>query len=370
MTIDKQFPQLLKVFEEKKSFVICIPKTISIDGLSSAISLYMAFSKAGKQVSIVSEAPIKPEAEIIGVEKVSSQLQTQGGDTLQLSFPYTEGAVDKVSYDIEGDRFKLTIQPKQGFNKLDSTQVEFGYTGGLIDAIVTIECARLDSLGVLYQSNLDKFNGVEIINIDRRFNNGQFGTVNIVDKQSSSIAEIIVSIIRYLKIELDKDASTNLFTGIVYATNNFSSYSVNADTLEIASILLRSGAQKKPFIKKQAIPFMDGQRMPQIPQQQSFYQNNINPVDPVGMEPYADDDVFEDEDEDDMFDNDEEMVLPTQPVEPQFPPIKNTQSQPIRQKQQQTVQQPESIPQPVKPVETPADWLKPKIFKGSSSRLI
>src|SRR3990167_10472794 len=157
MTIDKQYPQLLNIFEEKKSFVICVPKTVSVDGLSSAVSLYLAFSKAGKQVTIVSDEQLTLDADIIGFEKISTQLQAQGGDTLQLSFPYTEGAVDKVSYDIEGNRFKLVIQPKIGFPKLDPEKVTFGYTGGQIDAIITVECTRLDSLGKLYQSNVEKF---------------------------------------------------------------------------------------------------------------------------------------------------------------------------------------------------------------------
>ena len=47
------------------------------------------------------------------------------------------------------------------------------------------------------------------------------------------------------------------YSGIVAATNNFSSYSVNADTFEVVATLLRAGAVKKPY-RPVARPGMTG----------------------------------------------------------------------------------------------------------------
>lgn len=317
MLLDTQYPQLIKVLEEKKSFVICLPPTASTDAQAGACALYLALLKAGKQASITCGAPLTKEVDLVAIEKVTTDLQAEGGNTLTMSFPYQEGAVDKVSYDIEGDRFKLVIQPKEGHPKLDSKNVEFGYTGGKIDVIVTIEALSLESLGKLYTDNQPKFSGVDVINIDRRFNNAQFGTINVVEKQVSSISEIIHSILSYLKIENDKDIATNLYAGIVFATNNFSSYSVNADTFDVASRLLRAGAVKKPFTKKTDVSPLG--------------QNSAQSAPVVQPQPVA------------------------QPVDVPQP----TTSQPP-----QPVNQPQPIDQPK---QTPSDWLKPKIFKSSSN---
>ncbi len=367
MILDNQYPQILKILEDKKSFVICLPKQASVDGQAAAASLYLALTKAGKQVSLVCESQIQKEVDIIALEKVATDLQAQGGDTLTMSFPYQEGAVDKVTYDIEGDRFKLVIQPKAGFPKLDPKQVAFGYTGGKIDVIVTVETARLDALGKIYTDNQIKFNGVDIINIDRRFNNAQFGTINVVEKQSSSISEVVMSIITYLKIEIDRDVATNLYTGLVYATNNFTSYSVNADTFDIASRLLRAGAQKKPYVKKQPIG-LQNQFGPNTQSQQfspqPFGQQpmNVNPMAQAELDPY-DDPYYDDSEEgDDFLDDYPPMNMSPTPSEPV---IQQQQQQPIAQQQAQSVMpaQAQAVPQP----STPSDWLKPKIFKGSSS---
>lgn len=371
MILDNQYPQILKVLEDKKSFIIVMPASASTDAQASAASLYLALSKAGKQVSLVCEKLPTKEADIIALEKFGTDLQAQGGDTLTMSFPYVEGAVDKVSYDIEGDRFKLVIQPKAGFPKLDPKKVAFGYTGGKIDVIVTVETARLEALGKLYTDNTDKFSGVDIINIDRRFNNAQFGTINVVEKQSSSIAEVALSIITYLKIELDHDIATNLYTGLVYATNNFTAYSVNADTFEIASRLLRAGALKKPYVKKTGLGSQQGQfgamlgNQPSQPFNQPYNPSmNMPPMNMGTVNPYND--PYYDEEGDDDFVDD-------------YPPL----ASPIGQQQVAPQPMPQSVPAPVQQVsqqepiddqtaqpqqqQTPSDWLKPKIFKGSSN---
>src|SRR3989344_5088344 len=325
MILDNQYPQILKVLEDKKSFIIAVPATVSTDAQSAATSLYLALSKAGKQVTLVSEKLPTKEADIIALEKFGTELQALGGDTLTMSFPYEEGAVDKVSYDIEGDRFKLVIQPKSGFPKLDPKKVAFGYTGGKIDVIITVETARLEALGKLYTDNTDKFSGVDIINIDRRFNNAQFGTINVVEKQSSSIAEIVLSLLTYLKIELDRDIATNLYTGLVYATNNFTSYSVNADTFDIASRLLRAGALKKPYVKKDTVFGHPGQFAQTTPQTSPFNQPYNPPINPY-------DDPYYDDGEDENFVDD-------------YPPMTAPQPSLTNQSMSQPVNQ-DVIPQP------------------------
>ena len=370
MILDNQYPQILKVLEDKKSFIIAVPATVSTDAQSAATSLYLALSKAGKQVTLVSEKLPTKEADIIALEKFGTELQALGGDTLTMSFPYEEGAVDKVSYDIEGDRFKLVIQPKAGFPKLDPKKVAFGYTGGKIDVIITVETARLEALGKLYTDNTDKFSGVDIINIDRRFNNAQFGTINVVEKQSSSIAEIVLSLLTYLKIELDRDIATNLYTGLVYATNNFTAYSVNADTFEIASRLLRAGALKKPYVKKSGLGSQQGQFGAMLGNQSQPFNQPYNPsmnMPPMNMgtaDPY-DDPYYDEEGDDDFVDDFQPVASPnSQQMAPQ--PIPQSAQAPVQQVSQQEPVNDQAVTQ-TQPQQTPSDWLKPKIFKGSSN---
>lgn len=317
MILDTQYPQLIKVLEEKKSFVICLPATASTDAQAAACGLYLALSKAGKQVSLSCVGLTNKESDLIAIEKITSELQTQGGNILTISLPYQEGALDAVTYDVEGDKFRVVIKPKEGFPKINTENVEFGYSGGKIDAVVTIEASSLETLGNIYASNQALFGGIEIINIDRRFNNAQFGTINVVEKQASTISEIVYAMISYLKIEVDKDIATNLISGMVHATNNFSAPTTNADTFDIVSRLMRAGGVKKPLSNSPSTSVLSQPVATTFPKP-SVVQN-----------------------------------IPTQTPEPKLAPVN---LDPANQNGAAPVAN-----------QTPSDWLKPKIFKGSSN---
>src|SRR3990167_4531706 len=140
------------------------------------------------------------------------------------------------------------------------------------DLIITIYTATLNSLGTLYTSNKDQFTGVEIINIDRHFTNANYGTVNYVDKKSASVSEMVLDIVKTLRINLDKNIATNLYAGIVSATNNFTAHSVSANTFEASAFLLNNGAVKSPIGISQSM-----QRGSQLPGNINVAQQSLQP---------------------------------------------------------------------------------------------
>src|SRR3989338_553929 len=229
-----------------RSSVIIVPPNPSIDAIAASTSFYLALNKMGKAVSLVCSQ--KPQSDLVASDKFQNIIGA-GGDSLMVSFPYTDGAIDKVDYNIQGETFNLIVTPRPGFQKLQPNQVNFSYTGGLIDAIFVIDAPTLNSLGTVYADNQNQFTGKDIVNIDRHLTNAYFGTVNYVNKTISSISELILSILKILKVEIDRDMATNLYAGTAASTNNFTSYSTNADTFEHIAALLRLGAVKKTFKK-------------------------------------------------------------------------------------------------------------------------
>jgi len=83
----------------------------------------------------------------------------------------------------------------------------------------------------------------------------------MVNKTASSTSELVYKVIEGLSVQFDKDISTNLYTGIASATNNFTSYSVNAETFETIAKLMKAGAVKKTM--KQSPVQTYGGSMPQ-----------------------------------------------------------------------------------------------------------
>ncbi len=239
---EKLIGQIREVLAKQDSGIIAIAANPTPDAIAASTALYMALIKMGKNISIVASAI--PQSDLQGADKIKTSLTT-GGDNLIVSFPYQDGTIDKVDYNIEGERFNLIIVPREGSNKIQPNDVQFSYTGGKVDFIITIDAPNLKSLGDIYTQNESMFSGKNIINIDRHLINNSYGTINLVSKSSSSTSELVMKVIQGLKVEIDKTMATNLYAGIQTATNNLTAYSVNAETYDSVAALMRAGAQKR-----------------------------------------------------------------------------------------------------------------------------
>ncbi|OGG32447.1 hypothetical protein A3I51_00705 [Candidatus Gottesmanbacteria bacterium RIFCSPLOWO2_02_FULL_38_8] len=160
-----------------------------------------------------------------------------------------------------------------------------------------------------------------------------------------------------MNLPIEPDMATNLLTGITAETNNFSSPTTTAGTFETAAILLKYGARKvqneaknmgKDQISKtgMATTFDKTGRMPfgrqpgqtPAPSTTGFSQQAAFPSQ-AGYKSKS---------------------LPGQQQPSQSPPPPQQFGKPHQQ------QQHPSIREAGKPPETPPDWLKPKIYKGST----
>ena len=247
------FDRAYEIIRKGTTGAILLPQNPSIDAAIAAISFADTVNTMvpSKHLSVACENP--PKNDFISPDRIQTSVITKGNNLI-ISFPYTDGSIDKVDYNIQGSSFNLVIIPRSESSKLNPEQVRFSYTGGTVDFIITMDAPTLNSLGSIYLDNQNLFQGKEIVNIDRHLTNTMFGSVNIVDKTSSSLSEMVFKFLSGLpEVEINRETASNLYAGITLATNTFSSYSVNADTFEIASKLLRLGAIKKRPITHQSV---------------------------------------------------------------------------------------------------------------------
>lgn len=335
--------RLFKKVEEVGSIVILLPEIVNEDNLSAGLALHLAVSNMGKNAVLVSSGQLSEKLKSLpDSEKLTNTLSTSG-DTLMMSFPYTEGSVDSVTYNIDENtsRFNLLIAPQAGYAKLDPKSVSFSFTGGKADIIICLDIPSLNNAGAIYSDNQKMFTGVDLVNIDRHFNNTDFGSMNLVNKQASSISELVFTLLKEAKVTIDKDIATHLYRGIAVATNNFTSFSVNANTHESAAWLLKAGAQKRPMLSPLGInPTSSIPRasMP-IP---AFPTEKQDIKDTQGLDYFDEDEIV-----DEIAINQEIAPVPT--IDPNNRP-KVTVT---------TVDD--------DPTSAPQDWLKPKIFGGGTS---
>ncbi len=297
-----QLEKVIETLQNNTSGVICLGDNPSADSVAAATSLYLGLTQLGKNVSIATNGTIN--SDMIAAEKVQSELTTSG-DNLVISFPYSEGAIDKVDYFIQNDRFNVVITPRAGTPAIDSKTVNFSTAGGTIEFIIVIGVSSLRTLGTLYTENQDLFKQSKVINIDRSLTNAYFGTANFVNRNVSSLSELVLTILTTMNVEIDKEMATNLYAGVIDATKSFSTPSTNASTFENSAMLLKSGAKKTPAVSTETDQTSNDTQPQtiQINQKKSFERQGAKPIKAVERAPMigsieGDDSISEDEEDD------------------------------------------------------------------------
>lgn len=233
---------LQAALSQANQILILTRENPSGDSLGASLALYLVLQAAGKKAAIACSTPATVEFnKLTGLDKISQELPSKN---FVVSLDYVEGSIEKVSYNINGDKFNLVIEPKPGAPVFSSEKVHFSSTAASPDLIFLIDCANLEELGKFYQERKDLFSSVPLVNIDRHANNSQFGKINLVDPGASCVSEMVALLLRSLGVTLTEDVAGNLLSGLVLATNNFSLETAGAGAFEAAAICFKAGGKR------------------------------------------------------------------------------------------------------------------------------
>lgn len=137
--------------------------------------------------------------------------------------------------------------------KVDETPSDFLFLPGIdmikdyedndeIDLLIAVDASDIDRLG----KNKNLINSAKtVINIDHHISNTGFGNINVVDSNASATGELIYKLINEIKIDIDEDIATCIYTAISTDTGSFMYDNTTAETHEIASKLIKHGANKE-----------------------------------------------------------------------------------------------------------------------------
>lgn len=236
------FSPVRKALATAQSILVVLPVRPNQDKVAAALGLFLSLQKMGKGVSIVCPDEMTVEfSSLVGVDKISQRMD---GNNLIISFDYIEDSIEKVSYNIEGDKFNLIIQPKEGSLPLSANKIDYTYSGHQADLIFIIGGASLENLGEIYQKNKKLFQQDRIVNLDRQSNNTHFGKINLVDTEAPSCAQLVIGLLSNLRLPVDTDIASNLFYGLQQATRHFALPNAGPGTFEAAAFCLRAGARR------------------------------------------------------------------------------------------------------------------------------
>ncbi len=243
-----------KLIAQVRSPLILLPTNPHLDNVAAGLSLYLAL-KEDKAPAISCATPMLVEHNrLVGVDAVG---QDTGNKNLVIRFAnYQATEIERVSYDIENQEFKLTVIPKPQVSPPRKDQVELSYSGLSSDLVVLVggtDKAHFPALGK------EDFTGGKVVHIGIRHLEDSENLLHLAFvKLASSISELMFSLLKESGYKLREDIATNLLLGIEEGSNNFTSEGVTAETFEMVAELIRKGGRRTPkdafALKKKFFP--------------------------------------------------------------------------------------------------------------------
>ncbi len=190
MTID----DIKKEIINSKNVVILTHENPDGDAVGSALAMYLTLKKLGKNVDVIIPELPNTFAFLPSADEVKSEGRSEAYDLA-------------LAVDVTG------IKRLNGFSKY-------------------FEDAKIK------------------IQIDHHESNEMFADYNFVNPDSPACAQILIMIIEYLGVDIDKKIGTCLLTGIITDTGGFKYDGVSAETFEFASHLLSKGVNVSDTYKR------------------------------------------------------------------------------------------------------------------------
>jgi len=295
------------LINQANSVLILLAKNPYLDQVAAGLSLYLAL-KNSKNVQIASSSSMMVEHNrLVGVDKVTMD---PGNKNLVIKFSnYVADNIERVSYDVEGQEFKLSVIPKPQFDAPTREQVELSYSGVAADLIVLVGGMNESHFPLLTSNQLVDSKLVHI-GVQTLVMESKREVISFAEGTAST-SEVTYKLLKQLNLDLNQDIASNLLMGMQEGTKNFTHGRVTAETFEMAADLMKKGASMDP---RQA-------------EEQKQY--------PVGAIPGQ---------------------SPLQPTPSQNPASQRFDASGIQNEKPQS--EVESEPHPT--------WLQPKIYKGSS----
>lgn len=242
--------QIFKQIAKANNILLAFSVEWDGDAVAAATSFFVYLKKIGKNVDL---AGAKPEREIKqlsflpGFSEIKNSLDHLRRFIVSLDISKTK--VSQIKYIVENNQLNFIVSPENGwFEAKDvSTKAgEFKY-----DLILVIGANDLESLGSIYDQNVEFFYKTPIINISQQAASEEFGQINLIDLNCVATSELIFNLIRgEAESLIDEDIATGLLAGIIIKTRNFKTGNLTPQTLMTTSELISAGARREEIIDR------------------------------------------------------------------------------------------------------------------------
>lgn len=242
--------QIFNQIEKSKSILLIFPADGSGDAIAATLALFLFLKNSGREVDMASSLILEknnPLSFLPNFNEIKNNLNNLRRFIVSLDI--SQAKVSQIKYTVENNLLNFIISPSEGWFKAEDVKSragEFKY-----DLIIALGSPDLESLGKIYDQNVEFFYKTTIINIDQQSANEEYGQINFIDLNAVALSEILFYLFKNYKPELiTEDLATCLLAGIINKTKNFKTANLTPRTLLTTSQLIDLGARREEIVSK------------------------------------------------------------------------------------------------------------------------
>lgn len=238
--------QASEAIRQAQSILLVTGQRPNIDQVASMVALTYALRKLGKKVSPLATDRIPGGAQFLAKGLVDSSLAGSRDFIVELSLANAE--VDKVKYTVDNGKLNIHVTPfSGGFTPADVT---FGQGDYHFDLVIALGVPRRNNLDTIFDKNPNLLTSVPMLNLDYHRINEQYGAINLLETNASTISEMVLALTESVQGGLlDAQMATALLAGIMAATDRFTAPSTTAKSMTVAAQMLAAGADQQRVTK-------------------------------------------------------------------------------------------------------------------------
>lgn len=239
--------QIFKQIGKANNILVVFPSDWNPDAVSAALSLFLFLKKTGKNINIAGVFNKKQEQLkfIPGFSEIKNNLDHLRKFVVSIDISKTK--VSQIKYVVEKNQLNFILSPENGWfesSDVSSRAGDFRY-----DLIIIIGANDLESLGDIYDKNIEFFYKTPTINISCQASNEEFGEINLIDINYSTNSELIFDLIfKQNERLIDDNIATTLLSGIILQTKNFKTGKLTPETLINTSKLIKLGGRREEIV--------------------------------------------------------------------------------------------------------------------------
>lgn len=234
--------QIAGRINQATNILVAVSANPSIDALSSALATALTLNKLDKHATAVFSGQVPAVMQFLNPEKT---FENNVDSLRDFIISLDKEKADRLRYKLEKDVVKIFITPYR--TTITQDDLQFSQGDFNVDLVIALGVEKREDLDQAIIAHGRILHDATVVTINAGGQQSSLGAINWNDPNSSSLGEMLVSLIEALQKPglLDAQIANALLTALVAATDRFSNQHTTPRVMTMAAQLMAAGANQQ-----------------------------------------------------------------------------------------------------------------------------